>query len=106
MAIEDATTLAILITKMRSSDTFSNVARTYERMRRPRIDLMREVIRQNLKSYALSEGAEQEKRDQEFSTNSGKALATQNWRAEIEDYNAFEEVCHVPNFTCSLIRFS
>lgn len=113
MAIEDAATLATLISKQTPSTPFVNIALAYESIRQPRVSRMREIVNANSVLFSRSDGGNQAE-SVKLSTAETSSYTTQGvqrkpspigeWGTEmryrwVEDYDALGEArsFHMPS---------
>ena len=92
MAIEDATALSAMISRMEPPYSWSALAQAYTRMRQPRIRFLREVLRQ---INAMDEVAGSSRLAERAMAARPPSPSSQDSPSQIEafeDYDAFEEV--------------
>ncbi|KAM3418519.1 hypothetical protein BST61_g4497 [Cercospora zeina] len=92
MAIEDATVLSVLLSSSEVFSEFSEVARTYEKIRRPRIQGFREIIYANMSRWSQND-ANVQQLSLSDSASAGiddvkGAWATEKRHRWIDDYDA------------------
>ncbi|KAF2214956.1 hypothetical protein CERZMDRAFT_105340 [Cercospora zeae-maydis SCOH1-5] len=92
MAIEDATVLSVLLSNSEVFSQFSEVARTYEKIRRPRIQGFKEIIYANMSRWSQTDaGAQQLSLKDSAATECDDvkgAWATEKRYRWIDDYDA------------------
>ena len=95
MAVEDATVLSTLLHKSRGANvSMSAILEAYEQIRRPRVEIMRQIVKSNVTTFALADGKQQQERDSNIGIRQSGAL---EWSSEerykwMDGYNALGEV--------------
>ncbi|KAI9249603.1 FAD dependent oxidoreductase domain-containing protein [Helicostylum pulchrum] len=79
-AIEDSATLGILLSNINSLEEIPSLLRLYERIRRPRTEIIQKGSFENCNRWHLPDGAEQRARDEAMS----KADASRRFRTKVE----------------------
>ena len=122
MAFEDAGCLGTLINHARSLEDMNEVGKIYEKLRRPRVEKLHDIVLANVAMFSLPDGEQQRARDEGLRAAAAAAAAatdsapakreqaaageekdwgqgignrgTSETYSSIEDYNAMEEVSH------------
>ena len=94
MAMEDAAVLATLLSSSADFSSFGDVAKSYEQLRRPRVQGFREIIQSNMKQFGDPDPEAQVARVQ--NQRSGDAHGKGQWTTEerykwIDSYDAVAE---------------